>query len=58
MPVASTTVSVSMLPCSVSTPAMAPSWVRSPVTAMSSTMRTPRLRAPLASAMVVSTGDV
>ena len=58
MPVANTTASVSMLPCSVSTPETAPAPVRSPVTATSSTMRTPRLRAPLAKAMVVSTGEV
>ena len=53
-----TTVSQAMVPCAVRTPETAPLLRSKPVTAVSSKMRAPRLRAPLASAMAVSTGLV
>ncbi len=58
MPVASTTTSASIGPCSVSTPVTRPSATLTSVTETPSITRAPRAFAPLARAMVVSTGDV
>ena len=57
MPVATTTVSASTNPASVWTPVTRPPWAASRSTATPSKNRAPRALAPLASAMVVSTGE-
>ena len=55
-PAQMTIVSQATMPRSVTTPAARPSFSASPVTATSSTMRTPPCRAPLASDSVMSEG--
>ena len=56
IPAQLTTYSASMSPCGVRTPVTAPRLVRNPVTGTPSMIRAPRIRAPLASAIVTSTG--
>ena len=58
MPAQFTTTSARTSPCSVATPLTRPRAARIAVTLMFSAMRTPALRAPRASARVVSTGFV
>ena len=56
IPAQLTTNSASTSPCAVRTPVTAPRRCRNPVTGTPSTIRAPRIRAPLARAIVTSTG--